>query len=306
MASMTLAALSLRDLEYLISVDEHRHFGRAAESCAVSQPTLSAQIQKLEALLRCPVFERTSRRVLVTPQGEVILRQARAVLAEAHRLLELAHCQDGPLAGPCRLGAIPTLGPYLFPRILRPIRAAYPALELVLSEAKTAELLDRLQAGTLDVALLSSPLPPEGLDQAALFFEPFLFACPPELQQPGPARLNRIDPAKLMLLEDGHCLREQALAMCGRIRPGGLHATSLETLRHMIAAGAGYSLLPALAIDRRLELEGLIAYQAFEDPKIGRHVALVWRSSDPRGEAFRGLADTIKGNVTMPVAPFGG
>src|ERR1700761_6649270 len=133
---MTLAALSLRDLEYLIAVAEHRHFGHAAEACAVSQPTLSAQIQKLEALLDCAVFERTSRRVLVTPKGEDVLRQARTVLAEAHRLLDLAHRQDGPLRGPCRIGAIPTLGPYLFPQILRPLREIYPALELVLSEAK--------------------------------------------------------------------------------------------------------------------------------------------------------------------------
>jgi len=299
---MTLAALSLRDLEYLVSVAEHRHFGHAAEACAVSQPTLSAQIQKLEALLGCAVFERTSRRVLVTAKGEDVLRQARTVLAEAHRLLDLAHRQEGPLHGPCRIGAIPTLGPYLFPQILRPLRAAYPALELVLSEAKTAELFDRLAAGTLDVALLSPPLPPEGLVDAALFFEPFLLACPPALRPEANAvSLDSLDPAQLMLLEEGNCLRDQALALCGRIRLGGmLHATSLETLRHMIAAGAGYSLLPALAFDDRPALSGLIEYIAFDDPAIGREVVAAWRVSDPRDHQFRLLAETIRQHVRLP------
>jgi LysR family transcriptional regulator, hydrogen peroxide-inducible genes activator len=298
---MTLAALSLRDLEYLVSVAEHRHFGHAAEACAVSQPTLSAQIQKLEALLGCAVFERTSRRVLVTGKGEAVLRQARAVLAEAHRLLDLAHSQDGPLHGPCRIGAIPTLGPYLFPQILRPLRLAYPALELVLSEAKTAELFDRLAAGTLDVALLSPPLPPDGLVGAELFFEPFLLACPPALRpDSGAASLGTLDPARLMLLEEGNCLRDQALALCGRMRPGGMHATSLETLRHMIAAGAGYSLLPALAFDDRPTLDGLIEYIGFDDPAIGREVVAAWRASDPRDSQFRLLAETIRQHVRLP------
>jgi len=298
---MTLAALSLRDLEYLVSVDDHRHFGRAAEACAVSQPTLSAQIQKLEALLRCPVFERTSRRVIVTPKGESILRQARTVLAEAHRLLDLAHAQHGPLTGPCRLGAIPTLGPYLFPQILRPLRRDYPALELVLSEARTAELFERLAAGTLDAALMSPPIPAEGFAQAALFFEPFVLACPPALCPPAAtATLDGLDPARLLLLEEGHCLRDQALALCGRVRPGWLHATSLETLRHMIAAGAGYSLLPALAVDDRPGFDGLIAYMAFDDPGVGREITLVWRASDSRGDQFRLLAETIRQNLTLP------
>ena len=299
---MTLAALSLRDLEYLVSVAEHRHFGRAAEACAVSQPTLSAQIQKLEALLGCAVFERTSRRVLVTAKGEDVLRQARTVLAAAHCLLDLAHRQDGPLHGPCRIGAIPTLGPYLFPQILRPLRATYPALELVLSEAKTAELFERLAAGTLDAALLSPPIPAEGFAQASLFFEPFVLACPPALCPPEvTAMLDGLDPARLMLLEEGHCLRDQALALCGRVRPGWLHATSLETLRHMIAAGAGYSLLPALAIDDRPGFDGLIAFMAFDDPAIGREITLVWRASDSRGDQFRLLAETIRRNVTLPM-----
>jgi len=299
---MTLAALSLRDIEYLVSVGEHRHFGRAAEACAVSQPTLSAQIQKLEALLGCAVFERTSRRVLVTAQGEIILRQARAVLAEAHRLLDLARSQEKPLSGPCRIGAIPTLGPYLFPQILRPLRSTYPALELVLSEARTAELLDRLATGTLDVALLSPPLPADGFVQAALFFEPFLLACPPAFRPAAAtAALGRLDPDRLLLLEEGNCLRDQALALCGHVRPGRLHGTSLETLRHMIAAGAGYSLLPALALDDRPGLDGLIGYFGFDDPRVGREIALVWRASDMRGDQFHLLAETIRQHVRMPV-----
>jgi LysR family transcriptional regulator, hydrogen peroxide-inducible genes activator len=301
---MTLAALSLRDLEYLVSVAEHRHFGRAADACAVSQPTLSAQIQKLETLLRCAVFERTSRRVIVTTKGEEILRQARAVLAEAHSLLDLAHARQGPLGGPCRIGAIPTIGPYLFPQILRPLRTAYPALELVLSEAKTTDLVERLAAGALDVALLSPPFPGDSFAETPLFFEPFLLACPPALRpSTAKAALNALDPDRLMLLEEGHCLRDQALAICGRIRPGWLHATSLETLRHMIAAGAGYSLLPALALDDRPGLAGLIDYLDFDDPTVGRDVALVWRASDARGDQFRLLAETIRQHVRLPAAP---
>jgi len=148
---------------------------------------------------------------------------------------------------------------------------------------------------------MSPPIPAEGFAQAALFFEPFVLACPPALCPPAAtATLDGLDPARLLLLEEGHCLRDQALALCGRVRPGWLHATSLETLRHMIAAGAGYSLLPALAVDDRPGFDGLIAYMAFDDPGVGREITLVWRASDSRGDQFRLLAETIRQNLTLP------
>jgi LysR family transcriptional regulator, hydrogen peroxide-inducible genes activator len=291
---MSLAGLSLRDLEYIVAVGEHRHFSRAAAACAVSQPALSGQIRKIEGLLRVTVFERDRRHVMVTRKGEVVLRQARRVLHEAHRLVELARVWDEPLAGPLALGAIATLGPYLFPYVLGPLRERFPSAELILSEARTAELLDQLGVGKLDAALLCLPIRRDGLSVRPLFFEPFLLIHPPDhpLSQLRPLTVAGLSTEGLLLLEEGHCLRDQALALCGATGAAERrHAAGLETLRHMVAAGAGYSIVPALAAMPHAMLDGLVSYTPFDEADAGCTVALVWRTSDPRSDQYDLLAD---------------
>jgi LysR family hydrogen peroxide-inducible transcriptional activator len=293
---MSLAGLSLRDLEYVVAVGEHRHFGRAAAVCAVSQPALSGQVRKIEELLRVTLFERDRRHVRITRKGEVVLRQARRVLQEAHRLLEAARGWDEPLAGPLALGAIATLGPYLFPYLLGPLRERFPNAELILREARTAELLEQLDLGELDAALLSLPIRRDGLRVRPLFFEPFLLIHPPghPLSRLQPLTVDGLAGEQMLLLEEGHCLRDQALALCGAMGAAERrHATGLETLRHMVAAGAGYSIVPSLAAVPHAMLDGLVSYTPFDDADAGRTVALVWRASDPRGSQYELLADFL-------------
>ncbi len=293
----SLAGLSLRDLEYVVAVAEHRHFGRAAEACAVSQPALSAQIRKTEELLGVVLFERGRRGVTITGQGRALVAQARRILAEGHRLFTLARSQQGGLAGPLALAAIETLGPYLFPHILRPLRERYGALDLSLHEGRTARLLELLAEGELDLVLLSLPVHRTGLTAAPLFFEPFLFLHAPDepLARRRPLALADLASERFLLLEEGHCLRGQALALCGLSHgTGRRHAASLETLRHMVAVGAGYSVIPALAASPDPRLEGLVRCTPFDDPTAGREIALLWRSSDPREPEFTAFADFLR------------
>lgn len=297
---MNLAGLSLRDLEYVIAVADHRHFGKAAERCAVSQPSLSAQVRKLEDLLGVSLFERTSRRVLPTPQGEAVIRQARVVLEEAQRLLTIARGTEGALHGRLAIGAIQTLGPYLFPHLLPAMRRHLPDVQLVLSEGRTEGLLEELREGRLDAVLLSLPIEGEGLTCESLFFEPFVLAHPAghRLEELPSIGLADLDPGELVLLEEGHCLRDQALAVCGASARGMRHATGLETLRHMVAAGTGYTLMPLLATGdtatAMATVGGLVAYRPFNGDPPGRVVGLVWRASDPRAPGFRTLSQSLR------------
>ncbi len=308
---MTLAGLSLRDLEYVVAVAELRHFGRAAERCAVSQPSLSAQIRKLEETLGLALFERTSRKVLLTPRGEPIVAQARVVLDEARRLMALADGSDGRLTGRLRLAAIHTLGPYLFPHILPPLRSVWPDLTLILSEGRTDALLEELRDGRIDAVLLALPVESDGLVAEPLFFEPFLLAHPVGHRLCGTPGLSLgdLDAGELLLLEEGHCLRDQALAACGlTARGGGVHATGLETLRHMVAAGAGCTLMPLLAtrgVDGSTAgVGGLVEYRPFDGGKLpGRVVGLVWRASDPRDRGLRDLADLLRRSAPAGMEP---
>lgn len=298
MAPNTLAGLSLRDLEYATVLAELRHFGRAAERCGVSQPTLSEQIRKLEALLGVVLFERRPRHVALTPQGEALLPQIRATLQAARGLMERAQGEGAPLAGRLRLGVIATLGPYYVPALLREVRARFPRLELRLQESRTATLTEALEQGELDAALLALPAPSDNLLAEPLFFEPFLLACPAghplaTARQVELAALQRPD---LLLLEEGHCLRDQALSLC-RLPRGTMEArfaTSLEMLRHMIAAGEGISLLPQLAAQGRSDLGGLVVLRPLAEPDVGRRIGLVWRSTDPRGKAYGELASFLR------------
>ncbi len=302
---MNLAGLSLRDLEYLVALADERHFGRAAERCHVSQPALSSQIRKLEELLAVILFERTSRRVLATTAGESIVCQARRVLSEAHKLMALAReGQGATMTGRLALAAIQTLGPYLFPLILRALRDAYPDLALNLSEGRTAEIVEGLRDGRLDAALLSSPIEETGLTIAPLFVEPFWLACPPDHPFATITTLRAADLAGpgLLLLDEGHCLRDQALAVCEASPGAGRHATSLETLRSMVAAGAGYTLLPRLAVrpgetGDTARGDGLVVVRPFSGPAPGRVVALAWRATDPRAASFAELAGFLQARM---------
>lgn len=289
-----LTGLSLRDLEYAQAVAELRHFGQAAERCGVSQPALSEQIRKLEGILGVPLFERNRRRVAPTAAGLALLAQIERVMVEARHLLTLSHGQPDGLAGMLALGAIETLGPYYLPGLLRLLRHERPELGLRLTEARTARLLERLGDGVLDLVLLAAPVPRAGIVTAPLFFEPFHLATPPGHTLAGLPRLMLEDlPAKdLLLLEEGHCLRDHALALCNA-KPVTRHATSLETLWQMIAAGEGYSLLPGLAVAVRPEMRDLVACRPLDDPNAGRIIVLAWRASDPRDGAFRELAGLL-------------
>ena len=293
----TLAGLSLRDLEYAQAVAALRHFGRAAERCGVSQPALSEQIRKLEAILGAPLFERTKRRVTPTPTGTALLAQIERVLTEARQLLSLSQDPQDGVSGELSLGAIETLGPYYLPGLLRLLRTERPDLSLRLTEGRTARLLDRLLDGTLDLALLALPEPRPGLITLPLFFEPFLLATPPghALANLRILSLDQLPADDLLLLEEGHCLRDQALSLCSA-KPVTRHATGLETLWQMIAAGEGYSLLPALAVAARPELQDLILCRPLDDRSVGRVIGLAWRKSDPRMASFHALAALLANN----------
>jgi LysR family hydrogen peroxide-inducible transcriptional activator len=304
MSDISLAGLSLRDLEYAVAVADLRHFGRAAERCGVSQPALSEQIRKLEALLRVSLFERSRKSVEITPEGEAVLRQAREVVREARSLLDSARLHSDPLAGPLRLGVIPTLGPYYLPTVLQSLRGAFPGLAMRLEEGMTERIVERMQAGTLDLIIIALPAPVTALAAMPLFFEPFQIVAPEGHRV---ARLNQVAAADLqeddfLLLEEGHCLRDQALSLCGAPPRGAQprrdrrSASSLEMLRHMIGAGEGFSLLPLLSVRDRPDLDGLATIRPVEALALadggettvpGRMIGLAWRARDPRREAFR-------------------
>jgi LysR family hydrogen peroxide-inducible transcriptional activator len=301
---VSLAGLSLRDLEYAVAVGRERHFGRAAEHCHVSQAALSEQVRKLENLLGVALFERTKRSVAVTPRGAVLLAAAEALLGEARRFLEAAHRSAGPMTGPLRLGVIATLGPYYVPALIRSARERFSALDLRLAEGMTRDLVAQLRAGDLDAALLALPLDDPGFHGEPLFFEPFRLACPADhpladQTRVGITELSRDD---LLLMEEGHCLRDQTLSLCNRPRLDRhtRFASSLEMLRHMIAAGEGLSILPALAAADALGPAGLIAYRDLVEDA-GRTIGLVWRTTETRRddlETFAGfLRESLPGGI---------
>ena len=294
--TLTLGGLSLRDLEYAVAVAQTKHFGRAADRCGVSQPALSEQIRKLEALLGAPLFERGRRGVHVTEQGHALLIRAERVLLEAHSLLDMAH--GGGLVRTIRLAAIQTLGPYYLPFLVRQLRAAHPDLVLRLAEGQTDFLLDELRSGNCDLVLAAHPLPDEGLTTAPLFREKFVLVCPAshKLASLPMLRLPDLASEGLILLEEGHCLRDQALSLCTGAAPQTRLATSVETLWHMILAGEGVSLMPALSLAGRPGMDDLVSCRALAEPEAGRTIVLAWRSTDPRGSAFTALAALLSSN----------
>jgi LysR family hydrogen peroxide-inducible transcriptional activator len=297
--NITLAGLSLRDLEYAMAVSQERHFGKAALRCGVSQPALSEQIRKLEGLLGVALFERGRRGVQVTQQGEALLERAERVLAEAHGLVEMARGAAEPHASTLHVAAIQTLGPYYLPFLLRELRAATPQLALRFSEGQTDPLLELLRGGAIDVLLAALPLPEDGLELAPLFREPFVLVCPTghRLAARESVGLGDLAAPDLILLEEGHCLRDQALALCSAANPRARYATSLETLWHMIAAGEGFSLLPALSLAGRQAISDLVTCRALPEPDASRTITLAWRTTDPRGSEFRHMAELLRASL---------
>ena len=289
-----MADIKLKDLRYLATLAEKRHFGHAAAACNVSQPTLSAQLRKLEDYLGVQLIERQPRRVTLTEAGEAIAARARHIMTTSDEIVRLAQGWRDPLAGRLRVARLPTIGPYLLPQVLARLRKALPRLDLMLYEYQTGPLLEHLRAGEIDVGILALPVQEDGLESRLLFEEPFVLAVPDTHRLAGrrQAQVGELGDEPLLLLEDGHCLRDQALAVCARTplhERQDFRATSLETLRQMVAAGAGITLLPALAArGAYASMRGMKLVQLVK-PVPTRKVGAVWRSSSARTAAIDAL-----------------
>ncbi len=287
---------TIRQLEYAVAVAEHLHFRRAAEACHVTQPALSSQIQALEDTLGVQLFERAARKVLLTRVGREVVAQARHVLAEADALFDTARAAREPLAGLLRLGVIPTVAPYLLPRVLPGLRERFPRLELFLREEFTDVLLERLSEGELDVLLLALPLPGE-VEALPLFRDEFRLAVPAEHPLAGRECVDESDLADqdVLLLEDGHCLRDQALAVCnqaGAREASRMRATSLGTLAQMVAGGLGTTLLPKMALEVEGRADGVWVIP-FGEPRPYREIGLAWRKASSRAPEYRQLGRVL-------------
>jgi LysR family transcriptional regulator, hydrogen peroxide-inducible genes activator len=292
--------VNLRDLEYLVAVAEHRHFGRAAEACFVSQPTLSTQIKKLEQELGVELIERTPRQVLLTDAGERVVARARAVGREVQEIRDIARLARDPESGSVRLGIFPTLAPYLLPHVVPTVHSRFPHLELLLVEEKTEVVLQRLRTGDLDAGVLALPVADEHLHVEPLFREDFVLAVPADHRLADAD--EPVDPSVLatedvLLLEEGHCLRDQALAVCrlaGASERNGFRATSLETLRQMVAAGVGVTLLPELAVEPPVAPSPDIRVLRFGAPVPSRDIAMFWRTTSVYRDFLPKLADVLR------------
>jgi LysR family hydrogen peroxide-inducible transcriptional activator len=305
--------VNLRDLKYLVAVADTRHFGKAAARCFVSQPTLSGQIRKLEDELGVMLFERTNRSVEITPAGEAILAHARLILEQADFIQQLARAQRDPLAGPLRVGVIPTLSPYLMPLILRPLKKRHPQMKLVLSEELTDTLLARLRNHEIDGGLLATPVEEPDLESLALFDEPVWIAYPHK--HPFYTRdritLRDLRDEQLLLLSEGHCLADQAMEVChlrDRHAQGDmddLRAASLETLIQLVGAGFGITLVPALALRGSWTTDSGVVAQPLAVANAARRVSLVFRRSFPRRAALQAFAEVILDNLPNTVQVIG-
>ena len=288
--------MNLRDLQYLVAVADQQHFGKAAQHCHVSQPTLSMQLKKLEEYLGVQLFERTNKQVMITPAGEEIAERARKVLQGAQEIREIAKTSQDPLAGEFRLGAFPTLAPYFLPQVAPAIARKLPKLKLLLVEEKTEQLLDKLKAGTLDAALVALPVEEEGFGSTPLFDDPFLLAVPLSHPLAKHKHVNQSDlrGEQLLLLEEGHCLRNQALEVCsliGTSEQQDFRATSLETLRQMVVTGVGITLIPKLAMKKN---DG-IAYVPFAKLGVSRTIGLVWRKTSAKKSCIEAMITLMSG-----------
>jgi LysR family hydrogen peroxide-inducible transcriptional activator len=287
--------LTLRQLRYFDAVARHGHFGRAAEASGVSQPALSVQIQTLEGALGAPLFERGPRRVSLTGFGEVFAARARRILREVDALGDLARASRGGLSGRLRLGVIPTVAPYLLPRIVGAVSARWPVLDLTLRETTTPVLVEALAEGALDAAILALPASVPSLETEELLSEAFVLVRPEaEAGEPVPDPSD-LAQMKLLLLDEGHCFRDQALAVCqgGARERHGLDGSALSTLVQMVGAGLGVTLIPEMAM--AVEARAAPVYvQRFPDPAPGRRIGLAWRRTSPLGDELRRVAEVLR------------
>ncbi len=289
--------ITLRQLRYFEAVSRLLHFGRAAEECGISQPALSQQIQEMEAILGLPLIERGARRIALTPKGAEVARRATRILGDVRDLADFARDGGGVLSGTLRLGVIPSVAPYLLPKVLPLVHAAHPGLDLQLRETRTDQLKAELIQGRLDVLLMALPAGEPSLESRPLFVDRFLLASQAMAGGDGPrlARPEAIPPDKLLLLEEGHCLRDQALTYC-RVQKSELQASfgsaSLATIMQMVANGYGVTLLPEICVDVEAR-DPRIALSRFADPEPRREIGLVWRRSSPRRGDFDALGDLV-------------
>lgn len=294
--------MTLTELRYIVAVARERHFGRAAEACFVSQPTLSVAVKKLEDELDVKLFERGSNEITVTPLGEEIVRQAQAVLEQANAIKEIAKRGKDPLAGPLRLGVIYTIGPYLLPDLVRHAIDQVPQMPLILQENFTARLLEMLRAGELDCAILAEPFTDAGLAMAPLYEEPFMVALPRShpLAQREHISAEELKQETMLLLGTGHCFRDHVLEVCPEYARFSSNAegirksfegSSLETIKYMVASGMGVTVVPRLSVPA--ETNPHLAYVPFEEPVPSRRVVLAWRRSFTRYEAIAALRNAI-------------
>ncbi|EDY86575.1 LysR protein [gamma proteobacterium HTCC5015] len=290
--------MNIRDLQYLMALAEHQHFGRAADACHVSQPTLSTQIKKLEGELNVTLVERDNKKVMLTEVGNAVVERTADILRGVDEIRDIALQASDPESGRLALGLIPTIGPYLLPYAMRAIKKRFPDLRIYLYEAQTADLVDMLKSGKIDAAIMALPVDDDRIDNIPIYNEAFLAALPFNHPLADRSLLNpsELKDSEMMLLEDGHCLRDQALEVCqnmGASEMSGFRATSLETLRQMVASGAGVTLMPTLAAETN-QIEGSdVAIVPFEEPQPQRQVGIFFRPSSPRKALFKELGQAI-------------
>jgi LysR family transcriptional regulator, hydrogen peroxide-inducible genes activator len=294
--------ITLRQFRYLVALARQRHFGRAAEDCSISQPALSMQIRELEREIGADLVERRPNEIVFTEVGAEVAARAEHILAASRDLVDFAR-HRALLSGPLKLGIIPTLAPYVLPRVLPRLQKVHPQLRLEVRETQTKMLLDELAGGALDCVLLALPAEAD-VETAALFDDRFLLAMPASEGTPGQGRVGAadVDQTRLILLEEGHCLRDQALAFCAtsrRDQPTGLGATSLATVMQMVANGYGVTLVPEVAVDAELH-DSRVKLLRFTEPEPARTVGLAWRRTSPRKKDFAALGEIVTRAVRAP------
>jgi len=298
--------MNLRALEYVLAIAETGHFGRAAELCHVTQPTLSMQVAKLERELGAPLFERGKRSVRLTAVGRQVVGQAAEIRDRVRRIQELGRGATDALRGPFYLGVIPTIGPYLMPRMLPALREAAPGLELYLREEITQRLVERMQKGELDVAVLSLPLDEAWIEYESVYTEEFVAALPTghALSKRKRLKLSDLDGENILLLEEGNCMRDQTASLCKGSRPaaqGEYRASSIECLRQMVGAGMGCTFLPRTSTEGGFSGTAPLCVARFAKPSPSREIVLAWRRSHPSASAFSGLAGTVREALARPL-----
>jgi LysR family hydrogen peroxide-inducible transcriptional activator len=297
---MNVGQLSLRDLEYFVACAQELHFGKAAIKLNVSQPTLSEQIKKLEGLIGQKLFERSNRSVKLTPQGKILNLKALKVLDLAQEFIRESKFDSEPLAGEFHLGAIHTVGPYFFPKVLGGLIKEFPKMDLIIHEGMTDELLKELEEGKLDAVIASDTFVHKNFRVYPLYFEPFYLATTNEYNFPlkaGRASIKDVKIDSLILLTEGNCLKDEALNFCSIKKnktPNKLQATSLETLRYLVAAGNGYTIMPEMAVEKDHELKKIMKYFPFIEKSAGRGIVLVSRENYRNPDDIRLLVNKLK------------